>query len=228
MTIAIPGAKPDIRQIIADSALFNALDAGQITQIASGSALSVVQPNTTVVDHGDVAGGVFWIASGQVKIAVNTKGGQEKIIDILGPQNWFGLSEMMLDRPHLAAVTTTERSTLLHTGRDTLLRVAQDNFSFSREIMRSIGGQAYGLVRDIESYAQTPKRRLAEYLLRQSRRETNEVRLVANKGLIASRLSMTQETLSRLFRDFTVNGLISVAGRQIKILDYERMSFEMG
>lgn len=217
---------PNIKEIIADSSLFNMLDDEQIERIAAGSSLAHVRPNTTVVNHGDVAGGVYWIACGQVKIAVNTKNDHEKVIEILGPDTWFGLGEMLLDRPHLACVKTIAQSTLLHTDREAVLRVARDNFTFSREIMSCVGRHAYGLVRDIESYSQPPKRRLAEYLLRQSRRETSDVRLVANKGLIASRLSMKQETLSRLFHDFTENGLISVAGRHIKILDYDRMSFE--
>jgi CRP-like cAMP-binding protein len=106
-----------------------------------------------------------------------------------------------------------------------MLEVAQENFAFSRELMTCVSRQFYGLVRDIEGYSQTARQRLARYLLRQSQRETrNDIELVANKALIASRLSLTPETLSRLFRDFSTEGLISVSGRHIKILNSERMS----
>lgn len=92
--------------------------------------------------------------------------------------------------------------------------------------MTCVGRQFYGLVRDIESYSQTARQCLAGYFLRQSRRETSDdIELVANKALIASRLSLTPETLSRLFRDFFAEGLIEVSGRHIRILVCEKMSF---
>ncbi|MEO8170876.1 MAG: Crp/Fnr family transcriptional regulator, partial [Oxalobacteraceae bacterium] len=154
--------------------------------------------------------------------------GTEKILEILGQNTCFGLGEMLLDRPHIALIETTSDAMLLHIERTAIMRVAEQNFDFSRELMTCVGRQFYSLVRDIEAYSQTAKQRLAEYLLRQSRRETSEdIELVAKKSLIASRLSLTPETLSRLFRDLAAEGLIAISGRRIKILDYERMATVM-
>ncbi|WP_025916908.1 Crp/Fnr family transcriptional regulator, partial [Herminiimonas sp. CN] len=149
-------------------------------------------------------------------------------LEILGQNTCFGLGEMLLDRPHIALVKTTADSMLLHVERDAIMRVAAQNFDFSRELMTCVGRQFYSLVRDIEGYSQTAKQRLAEYLLRQSRREiSDDIELVAKKSLIASRLSLTPETLSRLFHDLAAEGLIAMSGRRIKILDHERMSAVM-
>lgn len=219
---------PSLKNIIANSSLFKMLDDAQLDQIVAGTSFSRISANMNVVNHGDVANGAFWLVYGQVKIVLNTKNGNEKILEILGQNTCFGLGEMLLDRPHLAFVKTTIDSMLLHTDRDAIMRVAEENFTFSREIMTCVGRQFCGLVRDIESYSQTARQRLAGYLLRQSQRETSDdIELVANKALIASRLSLTPETLSRLFHNFSANGLISISGRRIKILDYERMSSEL-
>ena len=92
---------------------------------------------------------------------------------------------------------------LVHTTREKILKVAKDNFNFAQELMVCVGRQLYTLTRDIESYAlQTAKQRLAGYLLRQS---------------------LTPETLSRLLHNFSSEGLITVVGRRIKILDDERL-----
>lgn len=219
---------PNLKSIMANSSLFKMLDDDQLDLIVAGTSYTRISANMNVVNHGDVACGSFWIVYGQVKIALNTKNGNEKILEILGRNTCFGLGEMLLDRPHLAIVKTTVDSMLLHTDRETIMRVAEQNFTFSRELMTCVGRQFCGLVRDIESYSQTARQRLAGYLLRQSQRETSEdIELVANKALIASRLSLTPETLSRLFHNFSANGLISISGRHIKILDYERMSSEL-
>lgn len=135
---------------------------------------------------------------------------------------------MLLNRPHIALIKTTTEAMLLHVDRAAIMRVAEQNFDFSRELMTCVGRQFYSLVRDIEGYSQTAKQRVAEYLLRQSRRETSEdIELVAKKSLIASRLSLTPETLSRLFHDLAAEGMIAISGRRIKILDFDRMAAVM-
>lgn len=223
--IPMNDATHNLKGILANTSLFGMLDEPQLDEIACGTSLMRVSPNMCVVNRGDLPEGTFWIVYGQVKIVLYNKEGGEKTLEILGRSTCFGLSEMLLERPHLAVVKATIDSMLLHTDRDVMLDVAKENFIFARELMTCVGRQFYGLVRDIESYSQTAKQRLAGYLLRQSQRETSEdIHLVANKALIASRLSLTPETLSRLFHELTEDGLISVSGRRIKILDSEKMA----
>ena len=215
----------DLKNTLANAWLFKMLGEKQLEQIVAHTCSMPVSQNMCVVNQGDAPEGTFWIVSGQVKIAFCAKKGAEKTLEILGHSTCFGLGEMLLERPHLAFAKTTTDSMLLHIDRDAMLQVAKVNFGFARELMTCVGRQFYGLVRDIESYSQTAKQRLAGYLLRQSQREaSNDIELVANKSLIASRLSLTPETLSRLFHDLAQEGLISICGRRIKILDVEKMS----
>ncbi|NMM37619.1 MAG: Crp/Fnr family transcriptional regulator [Glaciimonas sp.] len=204
------------------------LDEKQLDDIVSSTRSIQAKADTSIVSHGDAANGAFWIVYGQVKIVLHTKQGTEKILEILGQNTCFGLGEMLLGSPHIALIKTTTEAMLLHVDRTAIMRVAAQNFDFSRELMTCVGRQFYSLVRDIETYSQSAKQRLAEYLLRQSRREISaDIELVAKKSLIASRLSLTPETLSRLFHDLSAEGLIAISGRRIKILDFERMSAVM-
>ncbi|NMM26700.1 MAG: Crp/Fnr family transcriptional regulator [Glaciimonas sp.] len=218
----------NLKSIIAKTSLFRMLDEKQLDDIVSSTRSIQAKAHTPIVSHGDAANGAFWIVYGQVKIVLHTKQGTEKILEILGQNTCFGLGEMLLGRPHIALVKTTTEAMLLHVDRTAIMRVAAQNFDFSRELMTCVGRQFYSLVRDIEAYSQSAKQRLAEYLLRQSRREISaDIELVAKKSLIASRLSLTPETLSRLFHDLSAEGLIAISGRRIKILDFERMSAVM-
>ncbi|NMM05030.1 Crp/Fnr family transcriptional regulator [Polaromonas sp.] len=214
-----------MKKTLADSWLFRMLDDEQLDQMVSHTCVLPVSQNMCVVKQGDAPEGTYWIVSGQVKIVLQSKKGGEKTLEILGPNTCFGLGEMLLNRPHLAFAKTTTDSLILHIDRDAMLQAAKMNFGFARELMTCVGRQFYGLVRDIKSYSQTAKQRLAGYLLRQSLREaSDDIELVANKSLIASRLSLTPETLSRLFHDLAQEGMISISGRQIRILDIEKMS----
>lgn len=216
----------NLKRILGNTSLFRMLDDRQLDEIARATQPIRAATNTSVVSQGDAPKGVFMVVYGQVKIGFDRKDGSEKTLAILGQNKCFGLGEMLLDRAHLAFVKTTADSMLLHTSREKVLDVAKDNFTFAQELMVCVGRQLYTLTRDIESYSlQTARQRLAGYLLRQSQYQSGDcVELIASKTLVASRLSLTPETLSRLLHDFSADGLISVIGRRIKILDYEKLS----
>jgi CRP/FNR family transcriptional regulator, dissimilatory nitrate respiration regulator len=214
-----------IERIIANSSLYRMLTPRQIERIAEHTSPLRAVPNVTVIQQGDPALGTYWIVYGQVHIAVNSKQGGVKMLAILGANKCFGLGEMVMDQPHQTCVTTTADTMLLHTEREVILDVADENPAFAREVMICLGRQFCGLVRDIGSYALNAHQRLADYLLRQGgeRVANAEIALVANKGVIAARLSLTPETLSRVFRDFSKDGLIQVNNRRITVLDWPRM-----
>lgn len=220
----------NLKRILSKSSLFKMLNDEQLDSLIPATYPIRAASNTSVINQGDVPKGVYVIVYGQVRVGFDMKQGTEKTLAILGQNTCFGLGEMLLDRSHIAFVKTTTDSMLLHTGRDAVMNVAKENFDFARELMVCVGRQFYTLVRDIESYSlQTAKQRLASYLLRQQEYQENEcIELVASKTLIASRLSLTPETLSRLFHDLASEGLISISGRRIKILDHEKMSALLG
>lgn len=216
----------NIKGILSHTSLFKMLNNEQLEEIGADTQTIRAPAHTNVVHQGDAGKGVFVVVYGQVKIYFVRKDGTEKTLAILDQNKCFGLSEMLLDRAHLAFVKTTTDSMLLHTSREKVMEVAQCNFGFAQEMMICVGRQLYTLTRDIESYSlQTAKQRLVAYLLRQTQYQaTQSVVLIASKALIASRLNLTPETLSRLLHELSSSGLISVSGRTIEILDFEKMA----
>lgn len=215
----------ELKDMLANAALFKMLDGAQLDAIAVKTRSLRVRANTVIVKQGDSALGSYWVVYGQVNVAMTSQQGGEKLIALLGPGKCFGLGEMLLERPHLANITATTDAMLLHTGRAAMLDVAAQNSVFAQAVMSCLGRQFYALVRDIGGYALGAHQRLASYLLRQSRDMPDAVFvLAATKTMIASRLSVTPETLSRLLRDFVADGLISMAGRRITVLDAARLS----
>ena len=53
--------------------------------------------------------------------------------------------------------------------------------------------------------------------------ESLTVTLPTNKGVIASRLNLTQEHFSRILHELSENGLIAVKGRRITIPNVEKL-----
>jgi CRP-like cAMP-binding protein len=84
-------------------------------------------------------------------------------------------------------------------------------------------------VHDVETYSlRSSAQRVVGYLLQQcpqgeSGASSFDISLPTSKQVIASRLNLTPETLSRIFHDLSVNGLIGVSGKQITINDVKRL-----
>jgi CRP-like cAMP-binding protein len=215
----------NLANILANTSLFKMLDEAQLAKLAARTTVLRMSANSAVVDEGDVAEGTYWVVYGQVKIGLHSKEGSARVLAILGSAKCFGLGEMMHEQPHLAFVKTTTDTMLLHVEREAMLEAAEENFEFAREIMQCMGRQYYTLMRDIGDNTQSARQRLAGYLLRHAQPDPEApVELVASKAVIASRLNVTPETMSRLLREFTFEGLIQVAGRRISVLDWQRMA----
>lgn len=216
----------NLKGILANISLFHGLDMRQLDELAAATQPIRVPANTCVVSQGDIAKGIFNVVYGQVKIGFERKDGSEKTLTILGADKCFGLGEMMLQSEHLTFVKTTSDAMLVHTSRDKVLEIAKENFQFAQALMTCVGRQLYTLTRDIESYSlQNARQRLAGYLLREREHQRDDcVELSASKSLVASLLSLTPETLSRLLGEFSSDGMVAVTGRRIKILDHEKMN----
>ena len=85
------------------------------------------------------------------------------------------------------------------------------------------------MVADIEAYTlKCATERVTGYLLAAlpdgaSAKRPADVLLTASKSVLASRLNITREHFSRILHELSQAGLISVTGRNIRILDAARL-----
>jgi CRP-like cAMP-binding protein len=94
-------------------------------------------------------------------------------------------------------------------------------------MIASLSVRLHHLITDVESYSlHSGRQRIIGYLLRENM-ESDEpaitITLPTNKGVIASRLNLTQEHFSRILHELSEKGLIVVAGRKITIPDVEKL-----
>lgn len=215
----------DLKSVIGKTSLFKLLNQEQLETLTTATKVIQLEKHACVVEQGDVGDNLYWIIAGQVKLVFHSYNDDEKILEILGSDTCFGLGEMLLAQPHLATVKTTTKSTLLQIERNAIIQLAEKCYPLANELMVCLSRQFYGLVRDIESQAQPAKQRLAQYLMHQRESNaTDDIELMTSKSLVASRLSLTPETLSRIFKELSVEGLIEVSGRRIKILNSQKMN----
>lgn len=203
--------------------LFSELDLQQITQIAAQSQLVTTPRNKTLFNRGDPAHGIYLLISGQVKLAVTSPQGAEKIIGIVCAGESFGEAIIFLDHPFFPIqAQATMDAQLLMVPKSLIFGLLARDTSVARKMLAGLSMRNHQLVHDIESVAlMSCSQRLIGYLLQiaDDTPDAKCISLPASKVNIASLLNLTPETLSRTMLKLQQAGLIKVCGKEITILD---------
>ncbi len=214
-----------VQSFLANAPLFKELAPEELDRIASSTQQVHVQRGEVLFHRGDPALGFHVIVFGQVKLAFTSPRGDEKVVELLGPGQSFGEAVMFMERPHVVTAQTLVDSLLLFVGRQAVFDELERDPRFARRIIAGLSRRLHQLMGDLENYSlHSGTQRVIGYLLRDSDSDSGqdkslEVTLPATKGVIASRLSLTQEYFSRVLHDLAARGLIEVRGRSINIPD---------
>ncbi len=218
-----------VKSFLANVPLFKELASDELDRIAL-STLEVRATRSEILFHrGDPALGFHIIVFGQVKLAFTSPRGGEKVVDLIGSGQSFGEAVMFMERPHVVTAQALTDSMLLYIAREVVFKELERDPRFVRRVIAGLSSRLHQLMSDLESDSlRSGTQRIIGYLLRHSDEITApesalEVTLPATKGVIASRLSLTQEHFSRILHDLAARGLIEVRGRSIHIPDVAKL-----
>ncbi|MHB8493781.1 MAG: Crp/Fnr family transcriptional regulator [Casimicrobiaceae bacterium] len=213
--------------------LFGDLAPAELDRIAAGTTEVHVPRGEVIVNRGDPCVGFHLVVYGQVKLAIVTPQGGEKIVELIGPGYSFGEAVMFMERPYYVMAQAVADSFLLHISRRAVFEGLERDPAFAKKMLAGLSRRLHGLVTDVESYSlQSGTERLIGYLLRQDERPDGTqsspgasymITLPTSKTIVASRLNLTPEHLSRILHELATAKLISVDGRDIHILDVAKL-----
>jgi CRP-like cAMP-binding protein len=213
--------------IISRSTLFNGLPEDQIRKISEIVSDKHFKKGTTVFFEGDDGNGFYLIHTGMVKIYKASPGGKEQILHILGPGEPFGEVPVFSGRQFPANAEAIAESHVLFFPRTAFVNLISINPSLSLNMLAVLSLRLRQFTLQIEnlSLKEVPGR-LAGYLmyLSSKQEERRLILLDISKVQLASLLGTIPETLSRIFSKMSDQGLIEVDGRQIRILDSDRLA----
>jgi CRP-like cAMP-binding protein len=221
--------KLDIPQILSRLPLFQELAPDQIAALESACRERRLSKGEMLFQKGDAAKGFFVVVFGQIKLAFPSSQGNEKVMQIVGPRQSFGEAVMFLNRPCPVFAEGLVDSLLLHIASGPVFELLEKDPLFARRMLAGLSMRLHSLVQDVETYSlRSSAQRVVGYLLQQCPQNTStagavDISLPTSKQVIASRLNLTPETLSRIFHDLSTNGLINVSGKQITINDLARL-----
>jgi len=219
----------DIPQILSRLPLFQELAPEQIAILETACRERRLAKGEMLFQKGDMPKGFFVVVFGQIKLAFPSSQGNEKVMQIVGPRQSFGEAIMFLNRPCPVFAEGLVDSLLLHIGSAPVFELLETDPLFARRMLAGLSMRLHSLVQDVETYSlRSSAQRVVGYLLQQCPQDgacegSFDISLPTSKQVIASRLNLTPETLSRIFHDLSTTGLISVSGKQITINDAKRL-----
>ena len=218
----------DLPRYLSILPLFNDMQPNELQRLADGSQLRRLARGDSVFHIGQPCEEFHVTVVGQVKLFALSPGGQEKVIELVGPGNSFAEAFMFIGKPYMVNAQALTDTLLLSVGKSAVLAEIALDPRFALRMLGGISRRLHGLVRDVQGYAlHSGLQRVIGYLLRdQGENDSNSITisLPVSKGTIASRLSLTPEYFSRVLHELEASGLIEIDKREIRIPDARRLA----
>ena len=222
--------KPRIRidDFLANLPLFENLTSEAIARLARGTTEIDASRGTVLFHREDPCVGIHFVVFGQIKLSLQTDRGDEMVVELIGPAMSFGEAPLFSGKRHILAAEALADSKLLHVTKEVLLAELERNPCLSQRVIAILSDRLYQRLGELEGYfLSSGTERVINYLLRgengHATGDFERVTLPATKGIIASHLNLTHEHFSRILRELITAGLIEVDGRDVRILNKQRL-----
>jgi CRP-like cAMP-binding protein len=209
--------------VLANLPIFRRTPRAQVEKLARQARMHYAQRGEVIARCGERPPGLMAVGYGLVKLSL--KGASGKVLRLVGAGETFGEAVLFLDEPLPVDITALSDTLIVILPAAPLLELLERDPSFARALLASLCQRLHALVADFEAATlHGARERLAAYLDALAEPGSSVAQLPAAKTVVAARLGVAKETLSRLLRQFAEEGLIAVQRRSIRLLDRERLA----
>ena len=213
----------DLSLVLGEVAIFRGLSAAVTAEVARSVQILSLPKRAPVYAAGERPKALYHVMSGHLKVAVSSPEGGEKVIEILSPNQLFGVAELFGDASYVSSVEAVTPVVALAIGRDATLRAIEQDPCVSRRMLAALAQRQSSIEREIAADCfQSGSAKVVDYLCRLAGPSLGAgqdlvLELEIPKHVMAARLGFTPETLSRIFRELADAGEIHVHGKQVTL-----------
>lgn len=220
---------PDVLNRIRANHIFTEMNDKEFRTCVEHMETTAYSPGEIIFQQGSHASRFFVVYEGIVQLFRTSPLGDKKVIDIVKTGDSFAeavffmggnypVHAMAVDHVKLAGIAFQDFNACL---------INDVNLAF--RMMGSMSRRIHGLVNEIDRLTMgTACQRLAFFLLDQSQNEQkgedHTIRLNVPKHVIASRIGVKPETLSRILTRLKDEGIVEEAGHVLTVLDEEKLN----
>ncbi len=201
------------QDLIRKGMMFSSMNDEQFDAVATLSRAFIVEKDEMLFVQNQPAHHFFVLASGQVKLTRTGFDDSEKVIDLIHPLQSFAEAVILSQyKVYPVNAQAIEASRVIAIEANSYMGFLKESTELCLGVMARMGQRMHWLINEIDRLVlHNASFRLISYLLEQvgpDSRHRTEFVLSTPKSVIASRLSIVPETLSRTLKKLTVKGLI--------------------
>lgn len=220
--------REEAREALQRCLLFSALDTEAFEGILAHTRTAILEEGEILFAQQQPATEIFLLQSGQIKLALLSPEGQEKVIDLILPGGTFAEAVLFSGR-HVYPVTATAvvRSQVWGIHGRTYEGILRRSTDACFAVMTQMSRRLHWHVAEVDRLTlHNSAFRVVTYLLDkvgQGDRSSTVIELDTPKHVIASRLSITPETLSRTFARLIRERYLEIEDNRVTIPDVGKL-----
>ena len=215
--------------LVAQAPLLAGLSPADLALLLDGAHVAVYPETELLFSQGDKADRFFVVLEGRVNIFALTETGDQSIIEVFDPIISFAEAAIFSSGIFPLNGEVMAGSRLVHIPAAQFLKRLADNRSLGLVLLAGLSQWQFRLIHEIsELKSKSPGQRLATFLLALAAKAGDgaanggRVRLPLTKSVLASRIGIAPESLSRALNRLKAFG-VETHGREVEITDIEAL-----
>jgi len=207
-----------------------ALADDELATLSQLASLRHVSAGQNVISRSSAASTLVALRTGEVALGLRTADGVFRTERIVRGPAWLDLSSAWLSGPHAMDAQAMGPASVIELPCDALEARLAAHPGLAQRLIQGLAREVQALaVNTHELMHKDAPGRLAQWLHQRcvplpGGAGQAMVKLTDRKRDVASQLAITPETLSRLMRSFSRQGLIEVAGYNVRVIDPEALA----
>jgi CRP-like cAMP-binding protein len=192
-------------------------DNGEIIHFSEGDV---------IYRQGEHSNAIYLIRKGIVKCHNLDEKGKELITTLYKEDDLFGYTSFIQNAPYQESATAVKNTTLVSISKNVLKEVLENNHHVTLELIQLLTDNLFKVKEQLLQMAygsvnQKTAQTIIKFSEKLNRNPDEAIRISRND--LASVAGIATETLIRTMTHFKKQGLIEIEGRNIRILDLERL-----
>ena len=206
--------------ILSSIALFSGMSDADMEAISTLAVQRCFPKNSLVICEGDRSDSLYFILSGKVKVFLSDEEGKEVTLNIQGEGEYFGELAILDEAPRSASVMTVEETKVAVLSKSAFEKCMEEHPTMAVIVMRGLARRLRELTENVRSLALMDVYGRVARLLLEMAEESGEKKVITQRLTqrdIASMVGASREMVSRILRDLTIGGYISIENKIITI-----------
>ncbi len=202
----------------------NELTRDELLRVSACKTSEIIKKGTLIFDEGSHINGVYCIKEGVAKVSKMSSNGKDQILKLVKKGDIIGERSLVSNEAsNLKAIAINDME-LCFIPKEEIVRDLKKNSNFSMKVLQDLSDSLKNSDNAMVDMAQkTVKQRLAETLLYLNKNFRDEntglLDISLSRDDIANMIGTATESAIRLLSELKKQNVISLKGKEIKILD---------